>query len=290
MTILAYIIVLPESLQSSLKLYKMQYFGFYSAKNVIYGAYQIFLPYFLMLQEVMPLIFIICFLYLDSYYNVCMQKILILIFFFFLSVLSAYADYFPSYVNPLYHYGIGVAALKGEVPVYELDDVKSNLAAYVKNDEKGLVIRERGVNKSFADEMFLLYKAEGALAFLSVEEDTDDWYYVCFDQKRKLFGWVRKSENIDFMSWHDFFNVYGRKNGIYIFRNVKDSDKKLYSAPDKESTVVDDFYFAKHIALWLIGGDWMLVKVTTYDGLTKTGWMRWRLDDGSIIAFPDFKQ
>ncbi len=220
-----------------------------------------------------------------------MRKIFILISVLLFLTLSVFADCLPSSADKRFHHGIGVVLLKnnGCIKIFELDNEKSKLSAYIKISPNGTVVRKRGVPNASIDDTFLAFKRNGEIALLTVESDTDDWYYVCYDRKRKLFGWIKKSDNIDFMSWHDFLNFFGRKNGIVVFRNVSPDYKKLFSNPNSNSSLVDDFYFAKHINLWLIEGDWMLVKVTTYDGQTKTGWLRWRLKDGTIIAFPDFE-
>lgn len=170
-----------------------------------------------------------------------------------------------------------------------MNDLKSPLAAFIKLEKNKVTIKERGVKNPEITSTFVAYSKEYNLALLSVETDDDDWFYICYDQKRKLFGWVKKNENIDFMPWEAFMNLYGRKFGVYIFNNTPDYYKKLYSKEDEESTVVDTFNFPKHISLWLIKGNWILVKLTTYDGLTKTGWMRWRTEEGDLMAFPDFR-
>lgn len=222
-------------------------------------------------------------------YNVRMKKILTFLIILFLGFLPAFADYLPSYINNGYHYGIGLIALKGDVPIYEMSDLKSPLAAFIKLEKNKVTIKERGVKNPEITNTFVAYSKENGLALLSVEIDDDDWFYICYDQKRKLFGWVKKNENIDFMYWEDFLNLYGRKRGVYIFNNTPDIYKRLYSQEKEESTMVDSFNFPKHIALWLIKGNWMLVKITTYDGLTKTGWMRWRTENGAVMVFPDFR-
>lgn len=202
--------------------------------------------------------------------------------------MKSYADCFPEFAIPSYFYGEGVIFLKGDVPVYETDDDTKEPVALIKNNDT-LEIKIKGVKKALVEDSFIVYSKEKNIALLPVDIDYDDWYYVCFDQKRKLFGWVKKAENIDFATYNDLFNLYGRKNGVNIFRNVRDEFKKLYSAPDKESNVVDTFTFPKHVSLWLVSGDWILIKVTTYDDITKTGWFKWRLKDKNVIAFPDFK-
>ena len=217
--------------------------------------------------------------------SVIMYRVFLFLIFFVFVTLKACADYIPSYVNPNIYYGNGIISIKGDIKVYELDDEKARVSAIISENN----IKQRGVENVQIEDVFLAHSKENNISLLSVEIDSDDWYYVCYNQKKKLFGWVKKNDNIDYMSWEDFFNVYGRKRGILLFRNLKDEYKKMYSAPSLDSTIVDDFHFAKHIALWLVKGDWMLVKITTYDGLTKTGWIRWKLKDGSLTAFPDFK-
>ena len=218
-----------------------------------------------------------------------MRKVFVLIILLLSGFYPVFADYLPSYSEPSFRCGTGLIAVNGEIPVYETDNENGVLSALIKIGNQSVTIKERGVKNPLIETTFIAYIKENNLALLSVENDTDDWYYVCYDRKRKLFGWVKKSENIDFMDWESFLNLYGRKNGIYIFRNVSDEYKKLYSAPNEDSTVVDSFNFPKHIALWLVNNDWLLVKVTTYDGYTKTGWMRWRTNDKNILAFPDFR-
>lgn len=218
-----------------------------------------------------------------------MKKFLIFLIILIFCFEPAFADYLPTHINQGFHYGIGSIAIKGEVPIYEMNDLKSPLAAFIKLEKNKVTIKERGVKNPEITSTFVAYSKEYNLALLSVETDDDDWFYICYDQKRKLFGWVKKNENIDFMPWEAFMNLYGRKFGVYIFNNTPDYYKKLYSKEDEESTVVDTFNFPKHISLWLIKGNWILVKLTTYDGLTKTGWMRWRTEEGDLMAFPDFR-
>ncbi len=217
-----------------------------------------------------------------------MKKYFLALLIFAFTSLNANADYLPNYFNPSFYYGNGIVQVNGVVPVYETNSEKSPLVAYIKVEDNGLLIKTRKTKKQKPENSLIAYNSENNLAFLSLKNDTDDWYQVCYDQKDKLFGWIKKNENIDYFSWVDFMNFYGRKNGIHLFRNIEDKYKKLYSKASTNSTTVDDFKFAKHIAIWLVEDEWLLVKVTTYENVTKTGWLKWKLEDGSIMAFPDF--
>lgn len=211
---------------------------------------------------------------------------LILTIVLFIFALPCFADYLPGYVDSSAFYGKGVILINDALVVYDKDDDGARPLMKLKNAE-ALKYSLQGVKNAPVEDVFSAYSKDKKLLIMPVEADTDDWYYVCYNQKLKLFGWVKKSENVDYASWEDFFNIYGRKFGVYIFRNADEKYKRLYSSPNG-GRLVDDFYFAKQAALWLMSGDWMLVKVLTYDGKTKTGWMRWRLEDGTLIAFPDF--
>lgn len=213
-----------------------------------------------------------------------MNKIFLIISFIFLTTLPSLADFLPNYVNQKYNLGIGVVAIKNNVQVFETNDNKGLPLAIIGVNNFTL----RGVDRALEEDIYLARKQKDNLALLSVEIDTDDWFYVCYNHKHKLYGWVKKDENIDFLSWKDFFDLYGRKKGIYIYSNVDSKYKGMYSKPDLNSTRVDNFKHSKHVSLWLVSGDWMLVKVTTYDNQTKTGWIKWKTDDGALLAFPNF--
>lgn len=213
-----------------------------------------------------------------------MRRILLLLLSIFIT-LPSYADYMPTYVNSSAYYGNGLIAVKSKIIVYKEQDTSSQVLAIIDKDK----IQSSSLLAQKEDQTFIASVKSKDIYLLSVEKDTDEWFYVCYNRPKKLFGWVKKSELTDYMSYPDFYNLYGRKYGLYIFRNLEDKYKKLYSSPDLNSNVVDTFYYARHIALWLIAKNWMLVKVTTFDGQTKTGWFRWRLDNDEITIFPKLR-
>ena len=247
-------------------------------------------PFFIECFFILQILYIYFFYFLRvRKYNIYMRKILFVISCLIFLSAPSFADYMPAYTNSLYHFGSGLMSAKGSINVYPSDDDKTPPVAIFNIDKNYFSCKKQGIKKCSAEDSFVAFVPENDIALFSVEGDYDNWFYICYDQSKKLFGWVKKSEFTDFISWENLLDIYGRKYGVYLFRNTPDKYKKLYSGPDENNTMVDDFYYPKHIALWLLSDDWMLVKVTTYDGITKTGWMRWRLDDDSIIAFPAFK-
>ena len=214
-----------------------------------------------------------------------MKKVLFVFLIYFIFVSKSYANYLPYYVNPNASYGHALAAVKSKTAVYDSNNDKANIIGILD----GKKIRINSPVIPTESETYIASDFDKNIFLLSVYENQDEWMYVCYNQKKKLFGWIKKTEYVDYYTWQDFYNFFGRKYGLYLLRNVKEKDKKLYASPTYETNVADTFHFPRHISLWLITGDWMLVKITTYEGETKTGWLRWKLDDGSIIVFPNLK-
>lgn len=192
----------------------------------------------------------------------------------------------PSYTNSINHFGIGAARVTSYITIYKEPDLNSKVVKkiYWNNIENFITDKKEESPK----EIFIAYLPKENNVFFSVEDENDDWVKVCYNQKKLLFGWVKKeneNQGAKFYTYKDLFFELGKKYGIYTFRNLADENKKLYSAPNKEAKVIDDFNYPKHISPWLIQGNWMLVKVTTYDNKTKTGWFKYRTDEGRLNGF-----
>lgn len=205
---------------------------------------------------------------------------------------QAKADFLPGYTNSIKHYGIGAARVTNVISIYEAPDLNSKLLnIYYWNGSGVFGTRNKFVDGDVQD-LLIAFAPKENMAFFSVEDETDDWIKICYNQKKQLFGWIKKENNgngAKFYPWGEFFNEFGKKYGIYVFRNLPPNYKKLYGKPGDTLKAIDDFNYAKHISPWLIRGNWMLVKVVTYDGKTKTGWFRWRSDDGRLYVFVKFE-
>lgn len=198
----------------------------------------------------------------------------------------AQADFMPSYTNSINHFGIGAVKVTNYITIYEEPDLNSKVLKriYWNNIENFITDKK----EESPNDIFLAYIPKENTVFLSAEDETDEWVKVCYNQKKLLFGWVKKEnkgQGAKFYTYKDLFFQLGKKCGIYTFRNLPEENKKLYGAPNKDSREVDKFDYPKHISPWLIQGNWMLVKVTTYDNKTKTGWFRWRTDEGRLNGF-----
>ena len=83
--------------------------------------------------------------------------------------------------------------------------------------------------------------------------------------------------------------MYGKKYGLYILKGAPDCVKTMKSATDKQSQTVATMNLPTKINLNIIRGNWALVSVMDMDKAPKTGYIRWRGDDGVKYLFPDIK-
>lgn len=204
----------------------------------------------------------------------------------------SYANFLPSYTNSIQHFGMGAARVTNFVEIYEKPDLTANVVQRLYWNNIGNFTSSNKTEASKPSEIFLLYSPQENQVFLSAEDENEEWLKVCYDQRKLKFGWVKKENGKNgakFYSYRDLFFEYGKKYGLYTFKNLPETGKLLHSSPNENSSIVDEFDYPKHISPWLIQGNWMLVKVVTMDNKTKTGWFRWRSVDGTLYGFVNVK-
>jgi hypothetical protein len=109
---------------------------------------------------------------------------------------------------------------------------------------------------------------------------------VIIDNANGTKGWIKKNDPDKFLSWLNFYNIYGKKYGLYLMNGVPETAKNLYSAPDEFSKVVGRINQPQKINLTAMRGNWALVSVYDADKTPKTGFVRWRADTGVKYLFP----
>ena len=218
-----------------------------------------------------------------------MKKIILTTTFLLIFSLAANADITPQYLNSVSHWGIGVATAGKDIKIYDANNSQAKLKANIIWDEKGNVECKNTNMNCEAREIFLGFSPENSTALFSVEDETDGWIFICYNQRFRLFGWIKKDDYTKYLNWNEFLISYGKKYGMYLFRDVPKSYKRLYAAPNIESGCVDSFFLATHINPWLVSGNWILVKVENYDDTQKTGWLRFRSDTGRLFGYVNLK-
>ena len=144
--------------------------------------------------------------------------------------------------------------------------------------------------ETMPDSVFAVLINEKKLGFLYVTDIGDEgWVEVIYDKRTGARGWVQTQDQMQFLPWRNFYNLYGRKYGLRLLNDTPKDLEVLRAKSDDLSQVVSKFNYVKQIKLTVIRGNWALVSVQDLDETPKTGYLKWRETDGTIYAFPKIK-
>ena len=209
-----------------------------------------------------------------------MKKILVILLFLFIQN-TASATYIPNYLNSVSNWGIGAIVAPREFSLYESADENSKKVLEVKWAQDGDLLCN---GKTCESNPFVAYVPNKNYAILAVYEEYGEWAEVYYGKgDKRLF--LKLNENTKFYTWGQFMLVYGKKHGLYVFKDVKKDKRLLYAAPDNEAQVVDNYEIAKFITPWFVRGNFVMVKLINWDNKQKTGYLRWRDTDGRLWGF-----
>jgi len=199
------------------------------------------------------------------------------------------AEVMPYYINSLRRYGIGFTSVSSPLVLRNLPSEQGSIVETVNFDFKTeettcLINKER----CSTEEVFSAFSPKNKIALLTTLDESSNWSFVCFNQSDyPICGWA-KEDNNKFYNWADFFGIYGKKYGIYLFKDLQKVDKILYAAPVKQSNTTGSVELPRMISPWLVRGNWLLVKVYDYNNQTKTGWLNFRDNFGKLKLFVKF--
>lgn len=208
-----------------------------------------------------------------------MRKFLIILVLFL--ALPAFADTMPFYMD---------AIPKRTLGLYQTD---SGLSLYSEPNEKSNVIKKMTFSynpESMPDKVFAVLINEKKLGFLYVTDIGDDgWVEVIYDKRTGAKGWVQTADSMQFQPWRNFYNLYGRKYGLRILKDAPEDIEVLKAKSEDLSQTVSKLNYVQQIKLTVIRGNWALVTAFDLDKTPKTGYLKWRGDNGEIYAFPNIK-
>ena len=208
-----------------------------------------------------------------------MKKLLLIICMMFM--LPVFADVMPFYVNSIPKDAIGMYQTGENITLYSEPEANSKAIKNVEFSYKP---------ETMPDGMFAVLLNEKRLGFLYVSDIGDDgWVEVIYDRHTGARGWVLTEDKFQFLPWLSFYNMYGRKYGLRLFKDTPDKIEVLRAKSEETSQNVDKLNYVKQIKLTAIRGNWALVSVFDIDKTPKTGYLRWRSDEGVIYAFPNIK-
>ena len=208
-----------------------------------------------------------------------MKKFLIV--FAMMFVLPVFADTLPYYTNAIPKDAIGLFQTDEKLIVYSHPEANSHIIKtfnFSYNPE------------TMPDGVFAVLLNERKLGFIYVSDIGDDnWVQIIYDKKTGAKGWVMTEDRLQFMPWLNFYNMYGRKYGLRILKDAPDSVNTLHSKGDDLAQNVAKLNYVKQIKLTKLSGNWALISAFDVDKTAKTGFMRWRSNDGIIYAFLNIK-
>ena len=187
------------------------------------------------------------------------------------------ADTMPFYMNSIPKNAIGM---------YQTGE---NITLYSHPEANSAVIKKLDFSydpNTMPDNVFAVLLNEKKLGFLYVSDIGDDgWVEVIYDKITGAKGWVQTEDRFQFLPWLSFYNMYGRKYGLRILKDAPDEIETLHAKSEDLSQNVATLRFVKQIKLTVIRGNWALVSVVDIDKTPKTGYMKWRGTDGTIMLF-----
>lgn len=217
-----------------------------------------------------------------------MKKILLLITFGIFIALNhnvCYSkDIIPTSPSLINVRTAGLYQIGNDIRIYKFPDEKSQILYRVRWNALEFVPQEIGENNFFS----LLIESKD-LAFVNVVDIADGWVEIVYNNKTGATGWIKEDDPYKFMTWINFYNTYGKKYGLNLLKGAPAKCKDIKSAPEETAQTLATINAPQKIHLKIIRGNWALVSVLDADKTPKTGYVRWRSDDGVRYYFPAVK-
>lgn len=214
-----------------------------------------------------------------------MKKIFLTLFLLIFTAIPTLADrVMPEKIDLKNTRTIGIYQVSNDIVLHKNTDESSEIIETIKWN-KNEILPE---NLTFKD-VFIVFIPHKSLALMEVTDETEDWVEVIYNNTTGEKGWLKKDDPYKFSTWTTFYNMYGKKYGLYILKGSPDCVKTMKSATDKQSQTIATMNLPSKINLNIIRGNWALVSVMDMDKAPKTGYIRWRSDDGVKYLFPDIK-
>lgn len=179
---------------------------------------------------------------------------------------------------------VGLYQVGDDITIYKFPDENSQILYRVRWNSEEFFPEEIGDNNFFA-----LFIAKKHLALVNVVDITDGWVEIVYNKKTGQTGWIKEDDPYKFMTWTNFYNTYGKKYGLNLLKGAPELCKDMRSAPEEKSQIVSTMNMPQRINLNVIRGNWALVSVLDIDKTPKTGYVRWRSDNGVRYFFPAVK-
>lgn len=215
-----------------------------------------------------------------------MKKFLIVLAIMLLAPIYAYSanNIVPDYVSIENTSTYGLYQAPNEIVLYQEPSESSNIVHSIS--WIGAQIHPDSVKPK---DLFVVHMPDKNLGLLAVSDETEDWVEVIYNNSTGAKGWLKKDDPYRFMTWVMFYNMYGRKYGLKLLKEAPAEAKDLHTSTEEKSQIAGTINMPKKINLTAIKGNWALVSVYDLDKIPKTGYVRWKGDNGVKYYFPDIR-
>lgn len=214
-----------------------------------------------------------------------MKKLFILILMIFLNIGIANAkDIMPVRPNINQVNSIGLYQIGDDVKIFKEPNEDSQILYRVRWDSDEFFPDEIGFEK-----FFVVFLPKKSLELSAVTDMTEEWLEIIYNNSNGKTGWIKMDDPYKFMTWINFYNIYGKKYGLKLLKGSPEWCKDIKASPDDNAKTISTINQPQKINLNVIRGNWALVSVMDLDKTPKTGYIRWRSDDGVRYFFPDIK-
>ena len=199
--------------------------------------------------------------------------------------LSTYAkDVVPVRPNINQVQSVGLYQVGNDVKIYQEPDEDSLVLYRVRWDKDEFFPEEIGFER-----FFVVYLEKKDLALVAVTDYDDEWVEIIYDNTTGAKGWIKMDDPYKFMTWINFYNSYGRKYGLNLLKSSPEFCNDIKATMEDDAKTISTINHPKKINLNIIRGNWALVSVMDLDRTPKTGYVRWRSEDGVRYFFPALK-
>ena len=108
-------------------------------------------------------------------------------------------DVIPSYSTTLHTRTYGFYQVGSPIILHQEPDEKSGIIQTINWTSEALTPQEL----SF-DDVFTVFIGSKQLALMAVDDETEDWVKLIYDNKNNLSGWMKKDDPYKFMTWIHF--------------------------------------------------------------------------------------
>ena len=179
---------------------------------------------------------------------------------------------------------VGLYQVKDDINIYKFPDEEAQILYRVRWNSEEFFPESIGANNFFS-----VLVAKKDLAYVNVVDIVDGWVEIVYDNSKGLTGWIKEDDPYKFMTWTNFYTTYGKKYGLNILKGAPATCKDIKGSPDDLAQTISTINMPQKIHLNVIRGNFALVSVMDMDKTPKTGYIRWRGDNGVRYFFPSIK-